>query len=350
MYKPKYSITSKILNNLTKISEIKVYVEKSKIIPSRESSLRKSALVKMAHSSTSIEGNSLMEHEVEKVVRGQKVNAREREILEVKNYLEALKLIDKINKTKKSFGSKEILNIHKVVLKNLMDKNKVGRYRVNPVYIVDILPSGADELIYTPPGHKKVQRLTTDLISWLNQENNIHSIIKAGIFHYQYVSIHPFSDGNGRTTRLLTLLFLYQSGFTFKKSLVLDDFYNDNRRRYYENLQTGKTFKDRESADLTSWLEYFTEGFLIEAQKLKDQILSFSGMSKNREGKDVILDKDSLQIVDFVVNIGKITSDDVVDILDTPKRTSQDKLKRLIEKKVLRKVGSGPTTYYVLVD
>lgn len=350
MYKPKYDITSKILTNLTTIAEIKVYVEKSKIIPSRESLLRKSALVKMAHSSTSIEGNSLLEYEVEKVARGQKINAVKREIVEVENYLKALKLVDKIHKTKKIFGNKEILDIHKVVLKNLMNKSKVGVFRVNPVYIVNMLPSGADELVYTPPEHKHVKKLTTDLVSWLNKKSDIHPIIKAGIFHYQYVSIHPFSDGNGRTTRLLTLLYLYQSGFTFKKSLVLDDFYNDDRKRYYENLQTGKIYKDREGADLTGWLEYFTEGFLSEAQKLKDQILSFSGMSKDSGEKDIVLGKDSLQIVDFVVNIGEVTSDDVVDILGTPKRTAQDKLKKLVGKKVLKKVGSGPATHYVLVD
>jgi Fic family protein len=137
---------------------------------------------------------------------------------------------------------------------------------------------------------------------------------------------------------------LYQHGYVFKKSLVLEDFYNNDRKRYYESLQTGKNYEDRIDADLTNWLKYFMEGFLFEAQRVKDLVLSFSNKSK----ASVILGKDELKIVDFTVNMGKVTSDEVVKILEIPKRTAQDKLKKLVEIKVLKKMGSGSNTYYIV--
>lgn len=341
MFKPKYRITDKILSDLTKILEIKSLVEKSNITPAREIYLKKVATIGMAHSSTSIEGNTLNEYQVRMLADGEKVIAEHKQILEVENYLRSLKLVDKIHESKKSFDEKEILSIHKSVTTGLIDENKVGVFRRGPVYIVNI-SLFERQLVYTPPKFDKVRPLIKDLLEWMNKEDEIHPIIKAGIFHYQYVSIHPFIDGNGRSTRLLTLLYLYQKGYVFKKSMILDNYYNNDRKSYYQNLQTGKDFESRENADLTNWLEYFTEGFLFEAQKVKDLILSFSKKSK----ASAVLNKDELKIVDFAVNIGKITSDEVVDILSVPKRTAQDKLQKLVSLKILKKKGSGSNTYY----
>ncbi len=342
MFNPKYRITDKILSDLTKISEIKSLVEKSNIMPAREIFLKKVATVGMAHSSTSIEGNTLSEYQVGALAKGEKVIAESREILEVKNYLQALKLVDKFHESEKFFNEKTILDVHKSVIKGLIDENKVGVFRHGPVYIVN-MSFGNEELIYTPPKFGKVPSLINELVTWMNKKDDIHPIIKAGIFHYQFVSIHPFPDGNGRSTRLLTLLYLYQAGYIFKKSFVLEDFYNNDRKRYYDNLQTGKTFESREDADLTGWLEYFTECFLFEVQRVKDLILS----SSSKSNKQIVLNRDELKIVDFTVSMGKITSDDVIDILDIPKRTAQDKLKKLVNLKILKKIGSGPNTYYV---
>jgi Fic family protein len=342
MFKPNYRITDKILSNLTKISEIKSLVEKSNITPAREIHLKRVATIGMAHSSTSIEGNTLDEYQVRMLADGEKIVAENKQILEVENYLKSLKLIDKIHESRKPFNEKEILDIHKSVTMGLIDRDKVGVFRHGPVYVVNVSLFGHRELIYTPPKFDKVPSLIRDLLEWMDKEDEIHPIIKAGIFHYQYVSIHPFIDGNGRSTRLLTLLFLYQKGYIFKKSMILDNFYNDDRKRYYQNLQTGKDFKSRENADLTNWIEYFTGGFLFEAQRVKDLILSFSKKSR----ASAVLNNDELKIVDFAVNMGKITSDEVVNILSVPKRTAQDKLKKLVDMKVLKKKGSGSNTFY----
>lgn len=345
MFHPRYTISDKVLNQLSDIAEIKALVARSTLLPEREVFLRRAALIKMAHSSTSIEGNGLQEYQVAQVAEGKQINAEDIQIREVKNYLVALREIDKLAADKKSFDAHDILKIHKVVMDGLVDAKKAGAFRSNQVYIVNELPDGSDEVAYTPPAYKDVSSHITDLLDWLNENKEVHPVVRAGLFHYQFETIHPFTDGNGRTGRLLTLLHLYMSGWDFKKILVLEDYYNRNRKAYYEALQTGKTWKERSGIDLTNWLEYYVAGFLDEAKKIKDQVLSLSVVGDLKPTRNN-LDKDELQIIDFAVTLGRITSSDVVDILNVPKRTAQSKLKRLEDIKVLEKQGAGPTTYY----
>lgn len=347
MFNPKYKITDKIVTQLTEIAEIKALVAKSTLLPQREMFLRRAAVVKMAHSSTSIEGNTLKEHQVSQVAEGKDIPAEKRQILEVKNYLQALREVDLLAGGEVAITTEIILRLHKTVISGLVDKEKSGVFRPGQVYIVNILPTGEEEIAYTPPKSADVPEKVTELVTWLNGSGEIHPVLKAGLFHYQFETIHPFTDGNGRTGRLLTLLQLYLSGWDFKKILVLEDYYNRNRKAYYEALQTGVTYKARQDADLTNWLEYFVGGFLDEAKRVKDQVLNLS-VAGNVGSTRNVLDKDEIQIVDFVITMGQITSEDVVDILTVPKRTAQDKLKRLEDAKILVKKGSGPNTVYIV--
>lgn len=347
MFNPKYIVSNKILNQLTEISEIKSIIERAKLLPQREAFLKRAAIIKIAHTSTSIEGNRLQEYQVKKVAQGKKILAAENQIREVKNYLSGLKYIDKLTKSKNEFTVKDILKIHQLVTDGLIDEEKVGAFRKGPIYIVNVLPNRQEKITYIPPSAENVPRLVENLIKWLAKNKETHPIIRAGLFHYQFETIHPFTDGNGRTGRLMTLLYLYQSGWDFKKILVLEDYYNRNRKLYCESLQTGKNYKSRQKVDLSGWLEYYTQGFLEEARKVKDQILNLS-VIKNIEATKIILNKDELKILDFTVTVGKITSSDVVDILQIPKRTAQAKLKKLANNKILEKIGAGPATYYIV--
>jgi Fic family protein len=346
MFNPKFTISNQMVTSLSEISEIKSMVERSKLIPSREVFLKRAAAIKMAHTSTSIEGNTLKEYQVAEVAQGKIITAEEDQIKEVKNYLLALRKIDILSQ-EKEFTAEDILNVHKIVMAGLTDAQKVGAWRPGQVYIVNVLPGGKEEVAYIPPASKKAPILIKDLVDWLKENNNLHPIIRAGLFHYQFETIHPFTDGNGRTGRLMTLLHLYQSGWDFKKVLVLEDYYNNDRKRYYESLQTGSSYEARQTVDLSKWLEYYVEAFLSEARRVKDQILSVSGAGSSLSTTKV-LDKDELKIIDFVVTLGQITSSDAVDILNVPKRTAQQKLKKLDDIKVLKKVGAGPATFYVI--
>lgn len=347
MFKPKYSITSGILNNLTRIAEIRTIVSRARLLPIRELFLRRAALVKMAHTSTSIEGNTLNEYQVKKVLSGGKPKAEESQIREVKNYLQALKLVDQLAQKKNLLGEKEILTLHKTVVSGLVEPENTGAFRLSPVYVVNVLATGEERVVYTPPSIKEVPSLIKELLSWLKENKSIHPIIRAGLFHYQFETIHPFVDGNGRAGRLLTLLHLYQAGWDFRRCLVLEDYYNRDRKKYYLSLQTGENYPARREADLTSWLEYFVAGFLDEAEKVRERVLMLEAAGKNKFPEQV-LNGDEMTIIDFVINLGKITSAEAVKILQVPKRTAQSKLRRLEESELLIKKGRGPATAYFL--
>lgn len=347
MFAPKYRITDKVTRWLSDIAEIRAMVEASRLLPAREAFLRRAAIVKMAHTSTSIEGNQLEEYQVKEVAEGRRVKAETDQVREVENYLAALGKVDRLAEEKKTFGVEEVLEIHRTVVGGLVEPEKTGKFRPAAVFIVNTLSGGEEELAYTPPSALEVQNLMEELLGWLKNPGEVHPVIRAGLFHYQFETIHPFTDGNGRTGRLLTLLHLYQSGWDFRKVLVLEDFYNRDRKRYYKVLQTGETYPGRQGVDLTEWLEYFVEGFWDEALRVKEQILTLKAVGEEGLVRQV-LDGDELKIVDFLVTVGRITSEDVTDILGVPKRTAQAKLKRLEDIRVVEKAGAGPATYYVI--
>lgn len=350
MLEPKYSITSTILSRIAEIAEIKAAVERSRVLPLNEAQLRRQAILRMAHTSTSIEGNRLAQFEVGKVFEGKKVEAPQKDVMEVENYLNGLKLLDDMAKSKKDLTMEEIFKMHRTIISNLVDKEKVGKIRPADIYIVDDLGGGKEMLRFKGPSADKVKKLLEDLLEWVKKarKEGIHPIIVSGIFHLEFVSIHPFTDGNGRAARLLTQLLLYRIGWDFRKIIVLEDYYNQNRLAYYnaEHQEEGKEYV--QGREFTNWLEYFTTGFLVEARKVLEKIQSIGYGQVSKKSEQVFLDRDEIQIMDFLSTTGRITSDDVSDILKLTKRASQLKLKKLIESKLIKVQGNGPSTYYIL--
>lgn len=350
MLEPKYVITSTILSRIAEIAEIKAAVERSRVLPLNEAQLRRQATLRMAHTSTSIEGNRLAQFEVGKVYEGKAVKAPQKDILEVENYLKGLKLLDELSKTKKDLTSDEILRMHKTVIVGLVEEEKMGKIRSSDVYVLDDLGGGKQTLRFKGPPAKEIPQLLSDLLDWLKKAKGmgIHPIIISGIFHLEFVSIHPFTDGNGRVARLLTQLLLYRLGWDFRKIIVLEDYYNHDRLAYYnaEHLDEGKHYK--KGRDFTIWLEYFVTGFLVEARKVLQQIQSIGYGQISKKSEQIFLDRDEIQIMDFLTTKGRVTSDDISDILKLSKRTAQLKLKKLVQHKLIKVMGSGPSTYYIL--
>ena len=335
---------------MTEIAEIKAVVERSRVLPLNEAQLRRQAILRMAHTSTSIEGNKLAQFEVGKVIEGKAVRAPQKDILEVENYYRALKILDEMSKHKKAITEDEILKLHKIVIDGLVENEKMGKWRPGDVYVLDDLGDGREMLRFKAPGAKNVPDLVKQLLEWLkkSRKENIHPVIRAALLHLEFVSIHPFTDGNGRVARLLTQLQLYRDGWDFRKILVLDDYYNRDRLSYYnaEAAVQGKHYK--KDADFTTWLEYFTTGFVVEARRAMEQIKSIGFGKVSKRTEQIFLNRDEIQIMDFLTTTGRITSDDVVDILKVAKRSAQVKLKGLVDKKLIQAQGKGPSTYYIL--
>ncbi|MBU1018984.1 MAG: Fic family protein [Patescibacteria group bacterium] len=347
MFDPKFKITPGILNALNRIEVLKADIDKCRIHPKEEYRLKKAAMLSMVHHSTAIEGNTLNEFEIKKVLAGGKIDALPREIYEVKNYKKALDWISA--RKSSSITEKDVLKIHRLLSMKILPENRSGKYRKEPVYVVARTPS-SQEIRYTAPDDKKVKTLVGNLCKWINasSKEKLSPIIIAGIAHAEIAAIHPFADGNGRAARLLATLILYTEKYDFRKLFALENYYNGNRPAYYDAIHLGKNYKKRSEGDLTNWLEYFTSGFLWEMELVMDKIKHLLYLGKNGSQEKIVLSKQEIQILDFLQDMNDITSKDIVEILTVSKRTAQRYLAGLMKKGLVKKEGDKKGARYLM--
>ena len=201
---------------------------------------------------------------------------------------------------------------------------------------------------YEGPKPQRVPTFIGELLSWFTRDSQpLHPLLVAAVLHYEFVSIHPFTDGNGRVTRLLTLLYLFQSGYSFRKVIVPDSYYFEDRQKYYQALSSGKTYTDQRSADLTAWLSYFTHGLYEAAKDISEKITAVT-LADDR-GEVVTLTPEDYQIIDIVSTLGSVSIDDIISKTKISKRTAQRRLSRLVQAGILAKVGKGRSTLYKIM-
>jgi len=304
MFKPKFRYTNKIVRLLTRISAAREVILNSPLIPKWEVALRREAIIHSAHSSTSIEGNRLSLKQVSELAQGREIIAIQKDKQEVLNYLSVLENIGKLAK-RESIFEKDILKIHRMVTKDTLDNpDDCGVYRNRYVIVGNRLTG---EVFFRPPKNEDVPGLMKDLLNWINSKGakEIEPIIEAGIVHYEFVRIHPFIDGNGRTSRVLATLILYKRGFDTKQFFCLDDYYDSNRPAYYKALRS----VDQETLDLTYWLEYFVEGVNVSINAVKERVVRLSSerLRKVKRGQ-IALTERQMKIVEFINLNGKIRS------------------------------------------
>ncbi|MDP2709493.1 MAG: Fic family protein [bacterium] len=349
MFNPKYQLNNKILSALTAIAEAKGIIDRAKILPQQELRLRRQAVIRMTHHSTEIEGNRLNLGQVEALYAKKKIDAPDRDIYEVKNYLSALKYIEKIVADKKPLAEKVILKIHKLVTDKTLAPEFSGHYRPGPIYVVRRRLGLPQEIMYTGPVAKLVPKLMADFAAWLkdSEKQEINPVIAAAIAHLEIAAIHPFNDGNGRTARALATLILYERGYDFRRLFALEDYYNTNRPAYYQAINIGKTYDERRT-DITAWLEYFVKGFKQEIDEVKLKVLSLSARTSGEKIKSqVYLTPEQLKIIDFLDQVGRISVKDVENIFSSPRRTAQLHLQKLKKIKIIKAIGKGKATYYI---
>lgn len=344
MFKPNFRYTNKIVENLTQIAEARMIILNAPLIPKWEVSLRKEALIKNTHSSTSIEGNRLSLEQVSDLAHGRKIMATHRDKQEVLNYIEALEKIPGFRK-RNPFLSKDLLEIHKIVTKDTLENpNDEGVFRNRQVVVGNRLTG---EIIFIPPPTEQVPGLVNDFFEWFNstEVNEIDPVIEAGITHYELVRIHPFMDGNGRTTRVMAALVLYRRGFDIKRFFVLDDYYDHDRRAYYAALKR----VDQNTLDITGWLEYFTGGVAVSVEAVKKKVI---GLSKDvkalKERGQIALTERQMKIVERMVERGKITNREIREMFGLSDEAVRKEVSKLIKIGVLKSKGKGRGVYYVL--
>ena len=344
MFKPKFRYTNKIVRLLTKISSAREVILNSPLIPKWGINLRREAIVHSAHSSTSIEGNRLSLEQVSDLAQGREVMATGKDKQEVLNYLNVLGNIGKLTKGD-SILEKDILNIHHKVTKSTLDNpDDCGVYRNRYVVVANRITK---EIIFRPPKNEDVPRLIKDLVKWINSEETkeLDPVIEAGIVHYEFVRIHPFVDGNGRTARVLATLLLYKKGFDTKQFFCLDDYYDSDRQAYYKALQS----VDQETLDLTNWLEYFIEGVNVSVEAVKERVIRLSSERLRKvKGGQIALTEKQMRIVEFINQNGKITNRDIRGMFRISDRAALKEIRKLVDLKVVKSEGKGRSLNYVL--
>ena len=170
--------------------------------------------------------------------------------------------------------------------------------------------------------------------------------MKAGIISYELVRIHPFTDGNGRTARLISTYSLYSKGYDIKKFFSLEEYYDQNLEEYYKAIES----VEANDGDLTQWLEFFSEGLAKELQRIKDKVLGLSkDLKLKRDIGQVALSERQIKIIDFMQEHGSIKNKDWQDLFpDVSDDTILRDLKDLIKKKIIKKKGRTKAARYIL--
>jgi len=345
MFEPNFHYTDWIIKNLTLIAEARAIILNAPLVPKWEVSLRRDALIKSAHSSTAIEGNPLTIEEVSALAEGRNVMVRRKDKREVLNYLEALECIPEFAE-KNPFLPSDLLSMHKLVTKDTLENpGDEGIFRNRQVYVIN---RATNEVIFMPPPTEEVPRLVDNFLGWFNADeiNEIDPVIEAGITHYELVRIHPFIDGNGRTARLMATLVLSKRGFDVKRFFSLDDYYDHDRRSYYEALKS----VDQSSIDTTGWIEYFTEGVAVSIKQVQDRVIGLSKDVKAMKDKgQIALTERQIKIVKRMIQNGSITNREIREMFKISNRAALDEINKLLELDVIKQVGQGRSVKYELI-
>ncbi len=256
---PRYHLTSSIARCLMDIEAARSIVERTPLSPAVTAELRRQARLRSTHYSTRIEGNRLTLAEAEQIVEGQQTQfqGRERDVREVRNYWNALLRVEGWAARQLPLTEDLIRRLHALVEKG--SRAKPTAYRDGQNVIRD---SGSGELIYMPPAAADVPGLMRALVAWVNRavQDNLPAPVIAALVHYQFVTIHPYYDGNGRTARLLATFMLHRGGYGLNGFFSLEEHHARDLEAYYRSLAVHphhNYYEGRADADLTPWLEYF---------------------------------------------------------------------------------------------
>ncbi|MDO8620715.1 MAG: Fic family protein [Candidatus Levybacteria bacterium] len=341
MFYPKYTITDRLLANIKRINILVSELNNRRFPHVVLLELERVAREVSAYASTSIEGNPLPLTEVKKILKSTPVHIRdsEREIL---NYNQALQDLNRKLKEESARLSLDlILQIQKQVMRDLLSESEAGRLREKPVVVND---PRTGQVVYLPPEIKDVKRLMEDLISFVNSNREaIDSLILAGIFHKQMVIIHPFMDGNGRTTRLATKVLLAEMGLNTFNLFSFENYYNKNVTKYFQTVgEFGNYYDLTEEIDFTSFLEYFTEGIIDELLRVKKILPKFAATPQTQ------LQTYHLKLLKHIREEGFINDRNYAQLTDRAKATRTQDFKKLLKLGLIEKKGKGKATYYIL--
>jgi Fic family protein len=338
MYTPTYTLTPTLLSEITQIERLYGQIEALRIPKQLEVNLTRNNLIQSSYASNKIEGNPLTLPEVTNLLLDDRVptNRSEKEVV---NYFGILKNLPEY--VTRPFTPELLLAIHKKLLEGV-DKT-AGSIRNVPVVVGKYTGETGNVTLkvkHNPPFHteKEIRAALEEILAWEEAEHVLPAAIRAGIFHHQFVYLHPFEDGNGRLCRIMTVLIFMKAKYEINRYFILDDYYDIDRHLYSDKLHSA------DMGDKTEWLEYFAEGV---KHSLNSALFRVKEAQKTLMVKDRPSPKEA-DVLKMLEEQPELTSSDLVKKLSISRQQAHNLLSSLVNKGFLEKKGSTKSSFYTM--
>jgi len=331
-YLPQFTITSALLTRVEQIAALRERIQTATVEVPWIPALQKDTRTRNTHSSTAIEGNPLTLEQVRAVEEGRELPAvPDRAKREVTNYFAALRFVEK-HANEKKISHEHLFKLHRIIAGDVMDQGTAGRYRTIAVRVGR----------YVPPPPEDVSGLMFELQTWWNKESvKLSPVLSSAIVHYRFEAIHPFADGNGRTGRVLALWELYRRGFDTHHIFSVDEFYWEDRPRYYAALDAVR----REGEYLSGWLEYAAEGLHLTLERVWTRVQKFSAGGKQTK---LVLRPKQEQLLQLLRDKKSMTPQEIWNALGMTKQGATKLMQPLLSAGLIERIGSRKTGRYIL--
>ena len=310
--------------------------------------LSKIATIESIGSSTRIEGATLTDEEVEKLLKSMKISKLEsRDEQEVIGYYEALQVILD-NYEDIELSERYIHQLHGILLKHSnKDQSHKGAYKTLSNQVVANYPDGTQRTIFRTTEPHLTESEMQDLISWANdrmKENDMHPLMLTAVFVYEFLSIHPYQDGNGRLSRLLTTLMMMRSGYKFIQYVSFEHIIEERKESYYRTLMEGQNSRYTEEERIDRWVLFFLDSLITLTKKLE---VKYTTYSKLKTG----LNERQQQVLEYIrehktAKVGEIESE----LSGYSRNTLKKDLSYFVREGLILKVGSGRGVRYHLKE
>ena len=341
-----FSNNQKILNLIGKIDLYKGKwnaIEKQENIYLKE--LRRIATIESVGSSTRIEGVTLTDNEIKKLLNNLKITElKTRDEQEVVGYYDTLEVVYK-NYDNIKLSENYIKQLHKNLLRySSKDERHRGLYKSLSNKVVANYPGAVQKIIFNTTEVHLVENEMNDLINWTNEQLNndeIHPLIIIGLFIYEFLSIHPFQDGNGRLSRLLTTLLLMKNNYLFIQYVSFENLIEKSKKEYYQALMEGQKNRNIENENISKWSIYFLDKIYMLTKNLENKYDIFKSKGgylngRQKEIKKYIEKKQPVKISDISKKFIDITI-----------HTIKKDLQYMKAEKMIKTIGVGKGTVYI---
>lgn len=340
-------ISPEILRLIARIDEFKgAWRALGTLAPDRLSALRRIATIESIGSSTRIEGSKLSDRDVERLLSNLAIQSFDsRDEQEVAGYAELMDLVFSSWRDI-PFNENHIKQLHQVLLRHSeKDSRHRGAYKTNSNSVAAFDLSGVQiGIVFETAAPFDTPRLMAELIEWVNDEcekGEIHPLLIIGIFAVVFLEIHPFQDGNGRLSRVLTTLLLMQAGYAYVPYSSLESVIELNKEAYYLALRQTQGTIRTESPNWNSWILFFLRSLAEQVRRLETKV----------EREKILLAAMpllSLSIVELARDHGRVTIGEVVRLTGASRNTLKQHFRNLTEAGHLEQLGSGRGVWYRL--